>query len=356
MTGPAAAFGFDPPDASTDEVLRIAADHWGVGGVPVRLRGERSHNTRITTPGGAVRILQIQSASEDPAAIDLQTEAMRHVERAAPDLPVSRVVPTIDGATHAEVRLGSSLHLVRLVTHLPGTTFDGAGPLPLAAYRRIGDLVGRVAVALTDFDHPAAEHFMPWDLANGLVVDPDLRTGLSPEGRSVIDSVDDRLHSAVATMAGLPGRTIHNDGHAGNLLRPDGNSDVVTGLIDFGDLVRTVAAADVAIIAESFAPDHPDPAGVLGAAAAGYHRHVSLSSAEIDALEGLVLVRAALSVLLAEFQIRHAPHLADAAAANLPEVIDRLRRWSTLDASAVTSTVTDAIESAAADDDPERPR
>lgn len=344
MTGPAALFGFDPPDPSLGTVLRIAADHWGIHGEPLRLRGERSHNTRLTATDGTAWIVQIQSASEDPAAIDLQTAAMLHLERIAPELPVSRVLPTVEGATLAEVVVGSAVHLVRVVSYLPGTTFDPSEALPLPAYHRIGDLLGRVAVALTDFDHPAADHFMAWDLANGLVIDPDLRDGLSNDGRAVIEAVDDRLHAAVDTMSRLPRRTIHNDGHAGNLVRLTPSADVVTGIIDFGDLVRTVTAADVAIIAESFAPDHPDPAGVLAAAAAGYHRHVALSTSEIEALVDLVLVRAGLSVLLAEFQIRHAPHLADSARANLADVIDRLRRWSQLDSAAVANNVHDLLD------------
>lgn len=356
MAASAALFGFDPPDPEVDDVRRIAAAHWGIDGTPDRLRGERSHNTRLTTSTGAGWILQIQSASEDRASIDLQTAAMVHLERVAPDVPASRVVPTIDGSHLAEVRIGSSVHLARLVTFLPGVTFDPSEPLPLQAFRDIGDLVGRVAVALGDFVHPAADHFMAWDLANGLVVDPRLRTELSTDGRAAVDAVDARLCAAVDAMSNLPRRTIHNDGHAGNLVRADPASATVTGIIDFGDVVRTVTAADVAIIAESFAPDHPDPAGVLAAAAAGYHRRVALSPAEIGALTELVLVRAALSVLLAEFQIRHAPHLAAAAAEHLPDVIDRLRRWSALDAAAVTATVIDAIDTAAADDEPERPR
>ena len=348
-------FGFDPPDPSLDDVRRIAAVHWDFVGEPTRLRGERSHNTRLTAPDGTSRILQIQSASEEPTAIDLQTSAMRHLERVAPELPVSRVVPTTSGEPLAEVRLGEATHLVRLVTFLPGTTFDPEAPLPAHAYRRIGDLLGRVAVALGDFEHPAAEHFMAWDLANGLVVDPDLRVELSSVSRAAVESIDDRLRAAVETMTILPRRTIHNDGHAGNLVRADAGSDLVRGIIDFGDLVRTVTAADVAIIAESFAPDHPDPAVVLASAAAGYHLHVPLTHPEIGALCDLVLVRASLSVLLAEFQIRHAPHLANAARAGRDGLIARLERWARLDVGAMTDAIHTAIESGRDQSDRDQP-
>jgi Ser/Thr protein kinase RdoA (MazF antagonist) len=339
MTGQAELFGFDPPELPPDAAAAIATAHWAVAGAPQRLRGERSANTRISHPDGRAWTLQVQSASEHPEVIDLQTRAMQHLERSAPDVPVPRVVPTVAGAVHAEVDLAGQIHLARLVTFLPGTTFDPMVPMPDAAYRGIGGALGRMAAGLADFDHPAAAHFMPWDIANGLAVDPAMRGELGRSSAAALELVDDRLHAAVAAMGALPRRTIHNDGHAYNLLRPDTESHQVSGVIDFGDLVRTVRAADVAIIAESFAPDHPDPAAVVAAATAGYHAEHPLDDDELAAIPELVLVRTALNVLLVEHQIRHAPHLAGGAAESLPGVVERLLRWNRLDAGAMVARI-----------------
>lgn len=344
MSSPAALFGFDPPELEVGRAVAIAAEHWGIAGEGLRLRGERSHNTRITDADGGAWTLQVQSASEDPVVIDLQTRAMVHLEAHAPDVPVTRVVRTVDDDLYARVELDGRLHVARLVTYLPGTTFDSAEVLPTSAYRRIGGLLGRIASGLAAFEHPAAAHFMPWDIANGLVVDETLRVDLGTSSSAALALVDDRLRAIVATMASLPRRTIHNDGHAGNLVRPDLTSHQVSGVIDFGDLVHTVTAADVAIIAESFAPDHPDPAAVTAAVTAGYHRELPLGEHEIEALPELVLARTALNVLLAEYQIRHAPHLAPHAAANLPDVIERLVSWSRLDTAAMISQIHETLD------------
>lgn len=339
MSSPAALFGFDPPELDPEEPPAIAAAHWGITGVAVRLRGERSHNTRITGADGRSWTLQVQSASEDDDVIDLQTRAMHHLARQAPDVPVPRVIPTVDGELHAVIDRAGQRHLARLVTFLPGTTFDPTAVLPDDAYRRIGALIGRIAAGLADFTHPAAAHFMPWDIANGLIVDEGLRDDLTTSSTAALASVDERLHAVVDTMATLPRRTIHNDGHAGNLLRPDAASHQVSGVIDFGDLVETVIAADVAIVAESFAPDHPDPAGVVTSVTTGYHAHVALGDDEIAAVPELILARTALNVLLGEYQIRHAPHLAPHATANLADVVERLVRWSRLDAGAMIDRI-----------------
>ena len=122
----------------------------------------------------------------------------------------------------------------------------------------------------------------------------------------------------------LPRQTVHNDGHAGNLLRPDSDSDELVGVIDFGDLVHTVTSADVAVCGASLVPHHTDPAAALAALAAGYHRSRALTPDEIVAIPDLVLARLVLSTLLARYQIDHAPHLAEAVTDERPGLLARL--------------------------------
>jgi hydroxylysine kinase len=336
-------FGFDPPEIADDEMADIARRHWGIGGAATPLRGERSANAHLVADDGTEYLLQVKSATERPDVTDLETKALLHLAERDPGLPVARVVPTSDGAPLAEVERHGDTHLGRMVTFLPGTTFEPDELLPESSYEAIGDVLGRLAAGLADFEHPAAQHFMPWDIANGLIVDDGLRAHLGA-GREVIERVDERLHAVSATMSTLPRATIHNDGHAGNLVRPGTTSVRVTGVIDFGDLVHTVAGADVAIAAESFAPDHPEPTATLAAIAAGYHGRSPLCDAEIAALPELVLARAALSVLLLEYMLRHVPNVAAGANHALDGVIDRLDRWNALDPVGMAEQVARRLE------------
>lgn len=332
-------FAFDPPDVTPDDAAAIAAEHWRVAGPIRQLRGERSANFHIGTPGGPGHVLQVQSASERTESIELQTAALRHVVANDPDLPVPRVLPTLTGEPLAVVELAGRRHRTRLVTFIPGDAHDLDEPRSPRAHREIGRLVGRVSAALADFDHPAAGHFMPWDLANGLVVDPTLRTALDPRSDGALRAVDDRLAAAVSLLPALRTAVVHNDGHAGNLLRPPEGSDVPAGLIDFGDVVRTAIAADVAIVVESFAPDTPDPIGVAADICVGYHLARPLDDVDLAAVGELVLTRAALTVLFTEYQIREVPHLADEARRALPHVIERLGRWARLDPDEVRDRI-----------------
>jgi Ser/Thr protein kinase RdoA (MazF antagonist) len=333
-------FAFDPPDLSSGEVAAILAEHWGIVAPNRPLRGERSHNSAVVVDGVERYVLHVVSASERPEVVELQTSALQHIEQVAPTVATPRVVPTREGSAMAAIERAGTTHLTRLLTFLPGVAFDPGLHLPDAAYRAIGGMLGAVAAALDGLAHPAAEHFMPWDIANGLIVDRDLRREV--HDRDVVDFVaglDDRLVAIAETMRTLPRMLIHNDGHAGNLMRSDARSMTVSGLIDFGDVVTTVVAADVAIAAESFATDHPDPGRVLAELAAGFHAHVPLSDAEIDALPELVLARAALGVLLAEHQVRHAPHLAAEEEPLMRDRMVRTARWAELDPARLADAV-----------------
>jgi Ser/Thr protein kinase RdoA (MazF antagonist) len=336
-------FRFDPPELSDADVRRIADDLYGLTGETRRLRGERSHNTRFTTADGEQYVLRVASASEPGAVIECHALALVHIEEMAPQLPVVRMRASRNGQLVPAVDVEGRQHRVRLETYLPGTTFDDGQLVSFDGLRAIGELLGGVAVALAFFDHPAAWGFMPWDIANGLILDEALHTGLPEDARTLTARARPRIELAADWMGRLPRQIVHNDGHAGNLVRADADSDRVTGLIDFGDLVHTVTAADIAVSAASLVPHQPDPIGALAALAAGYHTFKPLSDDEIEALADLVLARLVLSTLLMQYQIAHSPHLADSVAAERPRALANLARWLDVDPAQASARVAEAL-------------
>ncbi|HTH05086.1 MAG TPA: phosphotransferase, partial [Ilumatobacteraceae bacterium] len=318
-------------------------DLYGVDGTTSRLRGERSHNTRFTSSGGEEFVLRISSASEPAATIDCHAQALIHIERKAPELPVPRMLVAHNGQLVPTVELDGRTHRVRLETYLPGITFLDGQAISNPALAAIGELLGGVAAALTDFDHPAACGFMPWDIANGLVIDDALNDALAEDAVELTVRARPRLDAALATMRHLPRQVIHNDGHTGNLLRTDASSDLITGLIDFGDMVHTVTVADIAVAGASIAPHQADPEAALAALAAGYHAHRPLTDGEVQAIPDLLLARLILSTLLVEYQIAHAPHIAQEVAADRPGTHAALARWLDIDPLAAADAIKEEL-------------
>lgn len=336
-------FGFDPPDLSDDEVERIANELYGLSGSHRRLRGERSHNTLFTDSAGSRFVLRVAGPSEQPSTIDLQTSAYLHLASADQTLPISRLRPTRAGAAIGVVERNGQNHCVHLVTFLPGVTFADEVVVSTTGLMAIGDLLGRIASALAGFDHQAADQFMPWDLTNGLILDETLWGGLAPDARLIVAQGRSRLEALTSVLPTLTRQVIHNDGHRGNLLRSDETSDLVTGIIDFGDLVRTVKAADLAVSGANFVGNQPDAAGALAMLAAGFHRHSNLTKADIEALPDLVLARLTLSTLLVEYQINNSPHIADAVALERPGLLGDLQRWLEIDPVYASTRIREAL-------------
>ena len=340
-------FRFDPPELTDADVSRVADELYGVAGDTLRLRGERSHNTRFTTASGDRYVLRVASASEPDAAIDFHAQALVHLERRAPHLPTARMLPARSGQLVPTVELGGRRHRVRLESFLPGVTFHDDQAVSHDGMHRIGAVLGAVAAALADFEHPAASGFMPWDIANGLILDPVLTEALPADARGLVDRARPRLARATEAMATLPRQIVHNDGHAGNLLRIDETSDVVTGLIDFGDLVHTVTVADIAVSGANLVPHQTDPLGALGALTAGYAAGLAprrrLTDDELVAIPDLMLCRLVLSTQLAEYQIAHAPHLAEHVTRERPGLLANLERWLDVDAAAATDRIREML-------------
>jgi Ser/Thr protein kinase RdoA (MazF antagonist) len=339
---------FDAPALTPVEARRVARDLYGVDGVARRVRGERSHNTVITTADGRGFVLKIAGASEPDALLDLETRAMQHVAERAPGLPVARMIAALDGSFVPTLVHAGSRHRVRLVTYLPGVPFRDDQVISPAGLTAIGALLGAIAAALADFDHDAADDFMPWDIANGLALDDELWAGAGDDARSALERARPRLERAATTMHHLPRQIIHNDGHGGNLLRADATSDLVTGIIDFGDVVRTVTAADVGVSGANLVPHQADPIAALVALTLGYHSQRPLSDVEIAAVPDLVLTRLALSTLLVDHQIANTPHIAAEVAAERPGLLAGLASWTDVD----PTVAADSIAAAALGSDP----
>jgi hydroxylysine kinase len=154
-----------PPRVSHDQAEEIAAAHYGVSAVAERLAAEHDDTFRLLTAGGTTRLLKISlpDAGASPAGcpVSFQTAVLLHLARAAPALPVQRVIRTIDG--RPELQLDG--RVVRMTSYLEGPTL-GSRPASAALRRDIGGTLARLDQALRPFAHPGADRTHLWDLQN----------------------------------------------------------------------------------------------------------------------------------------------------------------------------------------------
>lgn len=153
----------NPPTFQEKEVERIAADLFGLEGEFKSLISERDQNFCIQARDEQY-VLKIANADEDPDVVDLQVQALLHVEKVDPNVPVPRVVrPKAEQpSTRVEGPRGAQ-HIARVLTYLPGTDL-GKMPLTPELLRNLGSAVAQLDKALRGFCHPAARHELLWDL------------------------------------------------------------------------------------------------------------------------------------------------------------------------------------------------
>ena len=86
------------PALSTDEAERVAERVFDIRASAQPLGSERDQNFRLRANDGREWVLKIANPAEDPAILDMQTQALLHIERVDPQLAVPRIKTTKAGA------------------------------------------------------------------------------------------------------------------------------------------------------------------------------------------------------------------------------------------------------------------
>ncbi|MFM9919824.1 phosphotransferase [Lacisediminihabitans sp. H27-G8] len=292
-----------PFERSTDDrVVALVQRQYGMTPTRVhRLATERDETFRLWVVGEPIGfVLKIAPPGDDPAELDLPVAAIAHAARRDATLPLQRFIAPLPGTSPRD-GAGLDDRATRLIRYLPGRLLSDT-PTSTAQWRAVGRMLARVALALAGFDHPAASRWLAWDLANldhvaelvPMLPNDEQRTAV---GRLLADFTVNTLPSLRLT----PRQAVHNDFHGGNLIVDPDARGFVTGILDFGDVVRTHRCADLAIAMSYAIPPSArsgDPWTAALALAAGYRDVSELSVDEVALLPHLVRGRLAQRLLL----------------------------------------------------------
>ena len=318
----------DVPDFSADAAAQVVRELYGIEGEFSRLYSERDQNFRVRTADGAEYVLKFANSDEDPGVLDMQHQALAHIEARDPDLPVPRVIHTRDGAMSSTIDdLDGKAHIVRLLSFMPGIDLTDITLTP-KALRALGATTARLDKALRSFFHPSGNHVLLWDLKRL----PDMRHNTDaiedPGQRRKIEEVIDHFTDEVLPLLGnLRWQIIHNDVNSSNVLVAEDDHECIAGIIDYGDMVHAPLVCDVAIAAGGFNHHTDDPVSAICEVAAGFDGVTPLEAEEVDLIYDLVLAREASIILICTWRIANPTgskeHLEDAVAKSWP-VFDQL--------------------------------
>ena len=297
------------PELDADWVRAFALRHYGIEGEMRPLTGERDRNYRLESARSGERfMLKISHPSETPLVADFQTQALLHIARADPGLPVQRIVPTCDGQPSLLCDPGDGLpRVARLFSYLPGLPLPEA-PRTSAQQLNLARALARLDLALHGFDHPAGALALPWDIQRADSVRGLLAHIADPARRALAERSLDRFErDAKPVLAGLRTQPIHNDFNIYNVLVDPGDTDRIAGILDFGDMVRAPLIDDLAVAAAyQLDPAGDALAGIVPFIAA-YHAVLPLTREEVDVLFTLITARLVMVVAISGWRAARHP-------------------------------------------------
>ena len=304
----AGLLGSTPPCMTQEEAIGLLQERFGIDAVLTEVACERDQNFHVSASDGREYVLKISNPEEARVTTDFQTQGILWIERHDPDLPVPKLVATKGGEYQTLVTLADGRQsMVRVLTWLQGVPLYKVAITP-AIEAAIGTVLARVGRALRDFSHDGAKQDLLWDIRHAGRLRPLLHAvPLDTVGRAVREELAYYEADVQPRLAALRRQVVHNDlNHHNVMVCPDDTSSI-TGVIDFGDMVETCLAVDVAVAA-SYLADHPvDALGSVSRMIAAYHQVTPLLRTEIELMRDLIVMRLVTSITITEWRARRYP-------------------------------------------------
>jgi Ser/Thr protein kinase RdoA (MazF antagonist) len=304
----AAALSTAAPSLSLPEVADLVARLYGIDGSVTPLAGERDQNCRIETADGSRYVVKIGNPSEPVPVVDFQIAALDHVARAAPGLPVPRVVRTLDGRPCDTVALPDGRRsTVRMLTYLDGVQIRET-PRTAAQRRAMGTLLAQLDLALQGFAHPAASHDLLWNVSAAHRLSDKLDAVPDAPRRALAAAFMRRFTDHVLPrLAAVRSQVIHNDYHLYNVLVAPDDHERIVGIIDFGDMLQAPLVGEVATAAAFHMTGNADPFEGPAQFVGAYHATLPLTEIEQEIVADLMATRHLITALISEWRAARYP-------------------------------------------------
>jgi Ser/Thr protein kinase RdoA (MazF antagonist) len=293
-------------------VGRLLQGHYDLDGRLQPLATEKDDTFRLRT-GSTAYLVKVSPPDEAQAVVGLQTAAMRFLEGAAPELPVQRVKLTVDGRDNVVIVTDDGgPRVLRVFGFVEGTVWAETNPNG-EQLAKVGELLGRIDVALEAFAHPADRRGLVWDIRHFHEL-TELVEHTSKAGHRRLAEEVFRLFEAtiVPRLSALETQVIHGDFSPYNVVVDEQSEDYVTGVIDFGDTVRSAVIFDPAVALANLLGRTPEqPWRDACAFVAGYERARPIKDRELPLLPVAALARLTLRALMTNWRAERVPERRD---------------------------------------------
>lgn len=297
-------------DFSSAEIKNLIASIYHLEGDLKPLPGEIDLNFLLVTQDKRKYTLKVANPAEKKDILEFQNAMMLHLISKNMGLEIPQVIYSHqkDLITTTKDKEGRE-RLIRLLTWVEGRPFATVNPHTEQLLYQLGNLCGKLNLALKDFDHPAAHRFIKWDLAQVEWVKPHLNSFKNELKNDLAHYYYGLYESIVKPIKGsLPKSVIYNDANDYNVLVGfDKANPHVPGVIDFGDAVYSHTINELAIALAYALMHKPDPIQAAYHIVKGYHTTFPLQEAELKVLFPLINIRLLISVVCSHQNLEENP-------------------------------------------------
>ncbi|MDX1888748.1 phosphotransferase [Mycolicibacterium sp. 050158] len=212
-----------------------------------RIPTEKDDTFRLDGASGRF-LVKIAPASESPKIVNLQSAVMRHLENYAGPIPVQRLIRGVHGQVEFTIvdPVGDD-RILRVLSYLDGSLLATVDPTP-AQFAGVGAMLARLDCALSDFAHPDESRLLIWDLKNFSHTRPLLEWVTDRDDMKMATRIFDQFDAVVTPrIAALETQMIHGDFSPFNVVVDPTSEQFVTGIIDFGDVVRSPTVFELSV-------------------------------------------------------------------------------------------------------------
>ncbi|SEB57577.1 aminotransferase class III-fold pyridoxal phosphate-dependent enzyme [Streptomyces melanosporofaciens] len=259
-----------------------------------QLGGEVDQNVKVVDESGKPHFVRVTHTEPNSVDIAWQNSMLRHLAATVPELPVPHLVPTTTGGPQATLEYGGRPFVVRVMTWLPGRVMADIDEHPTHLLHELGAMAGRLSLGLSGMDEPAGLATHDWDMRRAQeVVDNSLAFVQDQADVAHVRRIMSWYGHISPLLKTLPHSVVHQDLNDANILADTDEDGVlhISGIVDVGDSMFSVRAAEVAIAAGYAMVRKDDPLVAAAEVVAGFHSVLPLTAQELSAVYPLAAAR-----------------------------------------------------------------
>jgi 4-aminobutyrate aminotransferase-like enzyme/Ser/Thr protein kinase RdoA (MazF antagonist) len=289
----------------------LVQELYGIDGILEPLAAEWDQNFRLDGSEAGTFVVKIANQARSTEMLEFENEAMKRLSALRASIEFPKVLNSLSGESISTISTSDGMHFrMRVLSYIDGSPFATVQNVSDRILEGLGYALGDLDRCLFDFQHPAMNRNLRWDLRQAEWISSHTRSIADTRRRGIVERLLLQHRARVVPiLPELPMSVVHNDANDENiLLVPESEGGwKIAGLLDFGDMLKTHTVNELAIACAYAIFRLKDPLAVTARIAKGYHRARPLSELEIQVLFPLMCMRLAVSVTMSAIAAEEDP-------------------------------------------------